>query len=115
MDTPGIDPHVAPSGPGCAACEELGGWWFHLRRCAQCGLVGCCDSSPAQHASRHAREQGHPWIRSYEPGETWFYSYPDDAMSEGPELAAPLHHPVGQASPGPLGRVPDDWRQRLNR
>ena len=50
----GIDPTVAPSGTGCSECDAAGGWWFHLRRCAQCGHVGCCDSSPQQHASGHA-------------------------------------------------------------
>jgi hypothetical protein len=65
----GIDPTVLPSGPGCTECEGTGGWWFHLRRCAQCGHIGCCDSSPSQHASAHAAATGHPIIRSYEPGE----------------------------------------------
>ena len=51
---PGIDPSVPPSGPGCVECEQSGGWWFHLRRCAQCGHIGCCDSSPSQHARAHA-------------------------------------------------------------
>ncbi|MBE7190169.1 MAG: hypothetical protein INR67_17910, partial [Jatrophihabitans endophyticus] len=41
-----IDPAAVPSGPGCADCEASAGWWFHLRRCAQCGQIGCCDSSP---------------------------------------------------------------------
>jgi Zn-finger in ubiquitin-hydrolases and other protein len=61
MDEPllGIDPTVPPSGPGCNECDEAGGWWFHLRRCAQCGHIGCCDSSPSQHASAHADATGH--------------------------------------------------------
>ena len=111
---PGIDPAVPPSGPGCADCEVGGGWWFHLRRCAQCGHIGCCDSSPSQHATRHARAQGHPWIRSYEPGEDWFYNYADEQLYEGPELAPPLYHPAGQPTPGPAGRVPDDWPLRVH-
>lgn len=48
----GIDPTAPPSGTGCVECEEAGGWWFHLRRCAQCGHIGCCDDSPARHAAR---------------------------------------------------------------
>src|SRR5947209_5469311 len=71
----GIDPSVPPSGPGCVDCDASGGWWFHLRRCAQCGRIGCCDSSPAQHASAHAAATGHPLIQSYEPGEAWFWDY----------------------------------------
>ena len=58
---PEIDPGVPPSGTGCAECLEGGGWWMHLRRCAACGHVGCCDTSPAQHATAHF--QGEPAIR----------------------------------------------------
>ena len=113
-NVPGIDPEAVPSGPGCLECEASDGWWWHLRRCAQCGHVGCCDSSPSQHATRHAREEGHPWIRSYEPGEDWFYHYTDDQLYEGPEVAPPLYHPVDQPTPGPQGRVPSDWQQHLH-
>lgn len=111
---PGIDPDVAPSGPGCVECEATGGWWFHLRRCAQCGHIGCCDDSPSQHAQAHAREHDHQWIRSYEPGEDWFYNFDDGQTYEGPSLAPPEHRPVEQAVPGPADRVPDDWRSLLN-
>ena len=114
----GIDPSAAPSGPGCADCEAASppGWWFHLRRCAQCGHVGCCDTSPSQHASGHAEATGHPVIRSFEPGEAWFYDYRDDAVSEqGPALAPPLSHPADQPAPGPAGRVPADWVSHLHR
>lgn len=109
-----IDPSVPPSGEGCADCDRLGGWWFHLRRCATCGHIGCCDTSPAQHASHHARETGHPVIRSFEPGEEWFYDYRDDSTFEGPALAAPDAHPEAQGVPGPTDRVPADWLSRLN-
>jgi Zn-finger in ubiquitin-hydrolases and other protein len=71
----GIDPGVPPSGPGCVECEAAGGWWVHLRRCAQCGHVGCCDTSPEQHASRHFADTGHPFIQSFEPGEEWFWNF----------------------------------------
>ena len=60
MTANGIDPSVPPSGPGCVECEEAGGWWVHLRRCAQCGHVGCCDSSPSQHATAHHRDDRAP-------------------------------------------------------
>jgi hypothetical protein len=110
-----IDTTVPPSGTGCAECDEAGGWWFHLRRCAQCGHIGCCDSSPAQHASAHAEATGHALIRSFEPGESWFWSYAENRMySSGPDLAPPEHHPADQPVPGPTGRVPRDWRSRLH-
>jgi hypothetical protein len=112
---PGIDPTVPPSGTGCAECDAAGGWWVHLRRCAQCGHIGCCDTSPSQHASAHAAATGHPIIQSFEPGEDWFWSYPASEMYEnGPELTPPRHHPVSQPVPGPAGRVPGDWRDHLH-
>jgi hypothetical protein len=112
----GIDPAVAPSGEGCADClaGEGPGWWFHLRRCAECGHVGCCDSSPSQHARAHAASSDHPFVQSFEPGEDWFWSFPDNDYFDGPELAAPLSHPDAQPVPGPEGAVPGDWMRRLN-
>jgi len=56
----GIDPSVPPSGTGCLECDASGGWWLHLRRCAQCGHIGCCDTSPSQHASAHAAATAAP-------------------------------------------------------
>ncbi|MEU9032438.1 UBP-type zinc finger domain-containing protein [Streptomyces sp. NPDC048383] len=112
----GIDPSVPPTGPGCADCDEAGGWWFHLRRCAQCGHVGCCDSSPGQHATAHWKSSGHPLVQSFEPGEEWFWNYATDAMFEsGPELKPPGGHPSDQPSPGPADRVPQDWANQLRR
>jgi Zn-finger in ubiquitin-hydrolases and other protein len=109
-----IDTTARPSGAGCAECLASGGWWFHLRRCARCGHIGCCDSSPSQHASHHAAEAGHPVIRSFEPGEDWFWNYETEQFVEGPDLPGPLHHPLDQPVPGPKGRVPRDWQRRLH-
>lgn len=114
MTDQAIDPTVKPSGTGCAECESSGGWWFHLRRCAQCGRVGCCDTSPSQHATKHARESGHPIIASFEPGEDWFYDYRNEQVTLGSALAPPTHHPIEQPVPGPAGRVPTDWQLRLH-
>ena len=71
----GINPLAEPSGIGCLECVAEGGWWFHLRRCAECGHIGCCDNSPNQHASKHNAATGHPVITSFEPRERWFYDY----------------------------------------
>jgi hypothetical protein len=113
-DVTGIDVSVPPSGTGCAECLQLEGWWFHLRRCASCGHVGCCDSSPAQHATAHYRDTGHPVIQSYEPGEDWFWDYSTDAAYDGPVLAPPTEHPSDQPAPGPTGKVPPDWQRHLH-
>ena len=114
MDRRGIDSNAKPSGVGCVECLKSDGWWLHLRRCAQCGHVGCCDSSPQQHASRHARETGHAVAQSFEPGEEWFYNYESGAMFMGPELAPPHSHPLDQPAPGPGSKVPHNWRSLLH-
>lgn len=111
----GINPSVPPSGTGCAECNEVGGWWVHLRRCAQCGHIGCCDTSPEQHATKHARSAEHPIIRSFEPGESWFWDYQTEQMYEsGPPLAPPEHRPEEQSVPGPADRVPADWQAHIH-
>jgi hypothetical protein len=111
----GIDPAVPPSGTGCVECEQVQGWWVHLRRCAQCGHIGCCDTSPSQHASKHFAETGHRFIRSFEPGEQWFWDFETSEMfDEGPKLTSPQHHPREQTVPGPRERVPADWRDHVH-
>lgn len=111
---PGVNPEEPPSGTGCVECLAENGWWLHLRRCAQCGHVGCCDSSPRQHASAHFEKTQHPVIASFEPGEDWFYNYPSAEFVDGPQLAAPRWHPHDQPVPGPRGQVPKDWQSRLH-
>ncbi|MEA5457098.1 UBP-type zinc finger domain-containing protein [Sinomonas sp. JGH33] len=104
-----------PSGAGCVECDEVGGWWFHLRRCVSCGHVGCCDDSLAQHARRHFEATGHRYIQSFEPGELWFWDYLGERAVKGPLLPPPAHHPTTQPAPGPESRVPADWRKQLAR
>ncbi len=60
----------------CAGCVAIGErHWAHLRRCLNCGYVGCCDSSPRRHASAHFDETAHPVMQSAEPGENWRWCY----------------------------------------
>ena len=110
-----IDPTRPPSGMGCVECDAASpqGWWLHLRRCATCGHIGCCDDSLARHATAHYRATGHSIIQSFEPGEDWFYDYRTNDFVVGPELAPPHSHPVEQGVPGPVGRVPADWQRQL--
>ena len=65
---------------GCEDCLAMGGRWVHLRVCLTCGRVGCCDSSPGRHATRHYHTTRHPIITSAEPGETWVWCYADEAV-----------------------------------
>jgi uncharacterized UBP type Zn finger protein len=62
---------------GCEECLRSGSSWVHLRMCMTCGRVGCCDSSPNRHASRHALQESHPIVRSAEPGEDWSWCFVD--------------------------------------
>jgi len=109
-----FDPNAQPSGDGCVECLATGGWWFHLRRCAKCGHVGCCDSSPSQHGRRHFESTGHRVIQSFEPGEDWFWDFNEDDFVDGPELSPPHSHPANQPTPGPAGKVPRDWQWKLH-
>lgn len=71
---------VTPSASGCEDCLKSGGRWVHLRICLICGHVGCCDSSPNRHATRHFHETGHPLVQSFEQGEDWVWCYADSAL-----------------------------------
>ena len=66
----------------CEECVKTGDEWVHLRTCQTCGRTLCCDSSPNQHASKHAGAAKHPVIASAQPDERWLYCYPDDEMVE---------------------------------
>ena len=46
---------------------EEGQRWVALRECMTCGHVGCCDSSPGQHANKHFKETGHPVMQASSP------------------------------------------------
>jgi uncharacterized UBP type Zn finger protein len=82
---------VRPGTPnGCAECLATGGHWVHLRLCASCGHVGCCDQSPGKHATKHYHASKHPIITSFEPDEDWAYCYADDLFME----PAPRAHAV---------------------
>ncbi len=71
---------VTPSSQVCEACLAAGQWWVHLRICRTCGHVGCCDSSPGQHAMAHYHETGHPIMQSFEEHERWVYCYVDEEV-----------------------------------
>jgi phosphoenolpyruvate-protein phosphotransferase len=81
---------VPPRTPsGCEECLAAGTSWVHLRLCLTCGHVGCCDSSPGHHATRHARTTSHPVIASFEPGERWAWCYIDEIGINLPSEAEP--------------------------
>jgi hypothetical protein len=78
---------------GCERCLREGGRWLHLRICLGCGHVGCCDDSPARHASAHAAGSGHPLIRSIEPGEDWSWCFVDEVAMRIPQVSGSTRIP----------------------
>lgn len=52
-------------------------------------------------------------VRSFEPGEDWFWDYAANDYVDAPRLAPPDAHPLDQPVPGPAGRVPNGWRRML--
>jgi hypothetical protein len=86
---------VTPSAPGCEECLQIGSPWVHLRLCRTCGHVGCCDSSPNRHATKHFHATAHPIIEGYDPPEGWGFCYVDDRF-------VPL--PTTTPQPGPIKR-----------
>jgi hypothetical protein len=59
-----------------------------------CGHVGCCDNSPNRHATAHwSADPTHCIIRSFEPGEDWWWSYIDKIIFEIEDAPPSLSHP----------------------
>jgi uncharacterized UBP type Zn finger protein len=77
LDQIAVKPPPRTEVEGCEECLMTGDRWVHLRVCLSCGKVLCCDSSPNRHASKHADHEGHPIVRSLEPGEDWSWCYQD--------------------------------------
>ncbi|MGL5856952.1 MAG: Na+/H+ antiporter [Angustibacter sp.] len=72
---------VQPSSlDGCEDCLREGITWVHLRLCLTCGYVGCCDTSPRQHATAHFHDAQHPVMRSFEPHEYWRWCFVDEVL-----------------------------------
>jgi hypothetical protein len=84
---------ASPSGTGCVECLAMGGRWVHLRRCVECGHIGCCDNSPNRHATAHFHTVHHPLIQSFEPAEEWFWCYVDEVAFEIPDRPPSPAHP----------------------
>ena len=87
----------APHVRGCEECLTMGSRWVHLRVCLDCGHVGCCDSSPNKHATKHYHATQHPVMASMEPGEQWGWCFSDEVdfeltyepLSRAPKKGAP--------------------------
>ena len=69
---------VPDGGAVCPTCVAMGSTWVNLRQCLAFGNVGCCNSSPNTHATKHHQATGHPIIRSIMPGQDWVWCYLDE-------------------------------------
>jgi hypothetical protein len=85
---------VTPSALGCEECLKIGSPWVHLRLCRRCGHVGCCDSSPNKHATRHFRATGHPIIEGYDPPEGWGWCSVDNKSVDLGGRTPPQRGPI---------------------
>ena len=72
------NPSAKPSGEVCDECVKAGQRWVQLRECLVCGHVGCCDSSPGRHATKHFRDTGHPVMQAFTSGD-WKWCYVHEA------------------------------------
>jgi uncharacterized UBP type Zn finger protein len=79
----GLEPMPART-QGCEECLKTGARWVHLRLCLSCGHVGCCDSSPGRHATKHSHLSSHPVMASFEAGERWAWCYVDEMELDVP-------------------------------
>jgi ABC-type Fe3+/spermidine/putrescine transport system ATPase subunit len=70
-------PHLTARRNILLAAQEI-----QMRQCMTCGHVGCCDSSPGKHATRHFHETKHPVMRSVMPGERWTWCYVHEVAGE---------------------------------
>ena len=77
IDCPHLDTITAvpDGGTVCPTCVEMRSTWVNLRQCLACSQVGCCNSRPNTHATKHHEATSHPIIRSIMPGQDWMWRY----------------------------------------
>jgi Zn-finger in ubiquitin-hydrolases and other protein len=95
---------VTPSALGCEECLRIGSEWVHLRLCRTCGHVGCCDSSPHRHATKHFHKTHHPIIEGYDPPEGWGWCYIDEIVLDLGETRRRMMDPFRVTTDAPFAR-----------
>lgn len=73
-DIKAADKGVKERSQVCDECVKAGTKWVQLRVCLTCGNVGCCDSSPGRHATKHFNDTKHPVMAAF-PGREWLWCY----------------------------------------
>lgn len=70
------DPQVKPRSEGCEDHLKEGKKdWVALNLCLTCGYVGCCDSSPGQHATKHFEATNHAIVLRLPLPGAWKWCY----------------------------------------
>ncbi len=57
------------------------------------GTSGAATRRPGKHTTAHFHSTGHPIVRSFEPGEDWYFCYPDDLVFELEDAPPAPSHP----------------------
>ena len=65
------DVNISPVTRECEECKKGETSWIALRVCLSCGHVGCCDSSPGRHATRHFFDTDHHRAMVTLPNKAW--------------------------------------------
>ena len=73
---------IVPSSEGCEDCLRIGGRWVHLRLCLAAATWAAATTRPTSTPRPTGTPRDHPLIRSYEPGEDWWWCYADDLFFE---------------------------------
>ena len=68
------DVNISPLPRECEECKKEGTSGVALRLCLCCRHVGCCDSSPGRHATRHFIDTDHPVMIAL-PNKAWRWCY----------------------------------------
>ena len=94
----GINPASKPSGDGCVEClASPKGWCFISVGVRSVGTSDAVTVLRVSMPQSMRRQQGHPIITSFKPGEDWFFDYEKRGMIKGVELPPPHAHPAKSA------------------
>jgi hypothetical protein len=102
----GINPTAKPTGTGCVDCLATGGWWLHLRRCAECGRIGCCDTRQASMPQNTTRTPAIPLSLASSTGRIGSTITVHKISLPGPNYQAPMPIPWTNPCLDRLDRCP---------
>ncbi len=93
----GINQDVTPRALDREECLKIASSWEHLRICRICRIcrrVGCCNSAPNRHATKHFHTTKYPIIEGYDSPEGWGWCHVDEIMFELSGRMTPDNGPI---------------------